>query len=124
MKLNITRDWLMAKLAEMDAAGVDEFADAGVPEPVMVCKLQLHEITPKQHNACIDKDNKPTLPISIVKFGAVWEGSSEKQAMSENAIFGHWTPTAFFNASIANEAVIDKLVPGKKYYVTFTEAPD
>jgi hypothetical protein len=90
----------------------------------MVCKLQLHEITPKKTNACYDKDNKPTLPFSIVKFGAVWEGSAENQAMSENAVFGHWTPSASFNATIANEAVIDKLVPGRKYYVTFTEAPD
>jgi hypothetical protein len=92
--------------------------------PVMVCKLQLHSVTPKQPNAGADKDNKFTLPISIVNFGAVWEGSAEKQSMSENAIFGHWTPCAEFRASIANEAVIDKLVPGKKYYVTFCEAPD
>lgn len=59
-----------------------------------------------------------------VEFGAVWEGSPEKQAESENAIFGQQTPQARFDATIRNQAVIDKLQPGKKYYVTFTEAPN
>lgn len=88
---------------------------------VMVCKLQLHQIGP--HGNGFDKDNKP-LESAYVRFGAVWEGSSEKQAMSENAVFGHWTPCAEFTATIMNQAVIDKLKLGKKYYVTFSEAPD
>jgi hypothetical protein len=88
---------------------------------VMVCKLQLHEIGPRGHG--FDKDNNQ-LPCAQVRFGAVWEGSSEKQAMSENAIFGHWTPCASFTATIMNPAVLERLVAGKKYYVTFTEAPD
>jgi hypothetical protein len=87
----------------------------------MVCKLQLHHIGPRGNG--FDKDNQP-LPCAQVRFGAVWEGSSDKQAMSENAIFGHWTPCADFNATIMNPAVLDSLVVGKKYYVTFTEAPD
>jgi hypothetical protein len=44
MKLKITREWLMAQLAKLDAAGVDEIADAGMPGQIMVCKLQLHAI--------------------------------------------------------------------------------
>jgi hypothetical protein len=88
---------------------------------VMVCKLQLNFIGPRGHG--FDKDNNQ-LPCNQVRFGAVWEGSSENQAMSENAIFGHWTPCASFEATIMNQAVIDKLAVGKKYYVTFTEAAD
>ena len=88
---------------------------------VMVCKLQLHSIGPRGHG--FDKDNNQ-LPCAQVRFGAVWEGTSEKQAMSENAIFGHWTPCASFDATIMNPTVLDRLVPGKKYYVSFTEAPD
>lgn len=92
-------------------------------DPVMICKLQLHHVGPKGGVSAQDKDMKP-LNGTQVSFGAVWEGSAEKQAMSENAVFGHWTPCAGFTATIMNQAVIDKLVPGKKYYVTFTEAPD
>lgn len=123
MKMNITREWLLAKLAELDAAGVEECADAGVPHQAMVCKLQLHvcEVAPSKSS---DKDNQLTLPVARVRFGGVWEGSSENQAASENAIFGHWTPHAEFNATIMNQHVIDQLKPGQKYYVSFTEAPD
>lgn len=124
MKMHITREWLMSKLAQLDAAGVDEIADAGVPGSVMVCKLQLHEVGPKFPNSGCDKDNKFSLTATNVHFGAVWEGSAEKQAVSENAVFGHWTPYGEFRATIMNDAVIDQLKRGKKYYVSFTEAPD
>jgi hypothetical protein len=93
-------------------------------QPVMVCKLQLHSVDTNPASRGADKDNGYTLPVAKVRFGAVWEGSAEKQAMSENAVFGHWTPSAEFVASIMNQTVIDQLKPGKKYYVTFTEAPD
>jgi hypothetical protein len=84
---------------------------------VMICKLTLNELA--EHRFA-----SQTEPMAKVSFGAVWEGSTEKQASSENAIFGHQTPSARFDATIRNQAVIDQLVPGKKYYVTFTEAPD
>jgi hypothetical protein len=35
-----------------------------------------------------------------VAIGAVWEGSSEAQAASENAIFGSMTPMAELNATV------------------------
>ena len=92
-------------------------------QPVMICKLQLHHVGPKDAVSAQDKDMKP-MNGTQVRFGAVWEGSAENQAKSENAVFGHWTPCAAFDATIMNQAVIDKLVPGKKYYVTFVEAPD
>lgn len=88
---------------------------------VMVCKLVLHGLDVGGNG--YDKDNNQ-LPLARVRMGAVWEGSAENQAMSENAVFGHWTPCAEFAASIMNQAVIDQLKLGKKYYVTFTEAPD
>jgi hypothetical protein len=59
-----------------------------------------------------------------VSFGAVWEGSTEKQQASENAVFGKWTPSGSISLSLANPAAADFFKPGKKYYVTFTEAPD
>jgi uncharacterized protein YodC (DUF2158 family) len=88
---------------------------------VMVCKLQLHALNVGGNG--YDKENKP-LPAAQIRMGGVWEGSSEKQAMSENAVFGHWTPCAEFSATIMNQHVIERLKQGKKYYVTFTEAPD
>jgi hypothetical protein len=87
---------------------------------VMVCKLQLHSTTPATGSA---SDNSP-LSGARLRFGGVWEGSTEKQAASENAIFGHWTPNAEFAATVLNQHVVDQLVVGKKYYLTFTEAPD
>jgi hypothetical protein len=120
MKLNITRKWLLAQLAEMDAAGVDEFADAGVPGAVMVCKLQLHSANPMKGFSATNQE----LPGQTVHFGAVWEGSTEKQQASENAIFGHWTPYAEFKGSILNPHVNEQLKVGAKYYVTFVQAPD
>lgn len=87
---------------------------------IMVCKLTLHDITTTRYAG--QDSTKP--PAGKVRFGAVWEGSQEKQAMSENAIFGAMTPQAEFNATIHNNSVLESLRPGKKYYLTFTEAPD
>jgi hypothetical protein len=89
-------------------------------EAIMVCKLQLHDITTTRYAG----QDPAKFAAAKVRFGAVWEGSAEKQRASENAIFGEMTPQAEFNATIQNGAVVAKLVPGKKYYVTFTEAPD
>jgi len=88
---------------------------------VMVCKLQLHALTPS--GTLFASDNSP-LPAAKMRFGAVWEGSTDKQRMSENAMFGHWTPNAEFTATVVNESVVNNMEVGKKYYVTFTEAPD
>ena len=87
---------------------------------IMVCKLMLHDISTTLYAG--QDTTKP--PASKVRFGAVWEGSPEKQAASENAVFGSMTPQAEFSATIHNPAVLENLKPGKKYYVTFTEAPD
>jgi hypothetical protein len=87
---------------------------------VMRCKLQLHEVTTTRYAGQDPAKHR----MAKVRFGAVWEGNAEKQAASENAIFGEMTPQAEFVATIQNGAVVDALVPGKKYYVTFTEAPD
>jgi hypothetical protein len=45
-------------------------------------------------------------------------------AASENAIFGKATPWGETVMGIANPAAVRFFKPGKKYYVTFTEAPD
>jgi hypothetical protein len=87
----------------------------------MVCKLQLHSIHPAGTLCASDNSQ---IPASRLRFGAVWEGSTDAQRTSENAIFGHWTPCAEFTATVKNAGVIERLKEGKKYYVTFTEAPD
>lgn len=81
-------------------------------DKVMRCKLQ-----------CWDKQPSVGAPGGQVKMGAVWHGSTEKQAQSENAVFGEATPMAGFTATIRNQAVFDKLHVGSQYYVDFTEAP-
>lgn len=90
-------------------------------DSIMVCKLQLHSI---QSGCSLSASDNSSIQASRLRFGGVWEGSTEKQQMSENAIFGHWTPNAEFTATVKNVGVIEKLKEGKKYYVTFTEAPD
>jgi hypothetical protein len=62
-------------------------------------------------------------PAAKVRMGAVWEGSTEKQQASENAVFGAMTPMAEFNATIYNEAVLEQLEQGRTFYVDFTLAP-
>lgn len=121
MKINITREWLAAQLAKLDAAGIDEIPDVGLPSQIMVCKLQLHSVEGGA-SQFVNKDE--TLTGARVRFGGVWEGTTENQRASENAVFGYYTPCAEFNATILNQHVVDKLKQGKKYYVTFTEAPD
>ncbi|WP_347558557.1 hypothetical protein [Robbsia sp. KACC 23696] len=62
--------------------------------------------------------------LAQIRLGAVWEGSTEAQRASENAIFGHWTPNGSVDLTIRNPDAAAFFEPGKKYYVTFTEAPD
>lgn len=80
--------------------------------PVMRCKLICHSVFPKPETG--DQN------MHAVYFGAVWEGSTEKQQVSENAIFGKMTPAASFTANICNPEVIAKLKQGAHYYVDFT----
>jgi len=62
--------------------------------------------------------------LALIRLGGVWEGSKEAQLASENSIFGHWTPSASCEMSIRNPEASAFFKAGKKYYVTFTEAPD
>lgn len=80
----------------------------------MRCKLQVIEI---------DKSYFPQPEDEAsckVKMGAVWEGSTENQQASENAVFGKWTPQAAFEAVIKNPNVVAKLEKGQVYYLDFT----
>lgn len=87
---------------------------------VMICKLVLHSVEDSTVFNGRDKDGSKVLnKSSRVRFGAVWEGSQEAQAKSENAIFGDMTPMAEFNATIRNPEVIARLEPGCEYYVEF-----
>jgi hypothetical protein len=59
-----------------------------------------------------------------VALGAVYEPDDGKRALPENAVFGKATPWGEIKMGIANPAAKAFFKPGKKYYVTFTEAPD
>lgn len=77
------------------------------------------------HNNTATPQSDPEQPhLAQIRLGAVWEGSTELQRASENAIFGYWTPNGEVNLTIRNEAASAFFKPGKKYYVDFTEAPD
>lgn len=59
-----------------------------------------------------------------VRLGAVYEPDEGKRQLPENAVFGKATPWGEIQMGIANPAAKEFFKPGKKYYVTFTEAPD
>jgi hypothetical protein len=59
-----------------------------------------------------------------IRLSAVYEGSAEKQAESENAIFGKATPAGQMTMAIAPADVAAFFEPGGKYYLDFTRAPD
>lgn len=81
----------------------------------VVCKMQCH-VVPGE-----DLINDT---IQTVALGAVYEPDEGQRALPENAIYGKWTPWGEFKAGIANPDAKRFFKPGKKYYVTFTEAPD
>lgn len=83
---------------------------------VMTCKLRVNEVirdySQKAEGGFFAK----------IRMGAVWEGTTEAQQQSENAVFGKWTPMASFDACIGNPNVTEKLEVGQEYIVTFTLA--
>lgn len=86
---------------------------------VMRCKLVYRGSSPAYGHTEED-------PSMNVNFAALWEGSTEAQQASENAIFGKMTPSASFGGVIRNPVVLDALKgkEGKKFIVTFTEVDE
>lgn len=84
----------------------------------VVCKMHCHS------NEAHPQSDPEQPHLAQIQLGAVWEGSTEAQRASENAIFGHWTPCASTSLTIRNPEASEFFKPGKRYYVTFTEAPD
>ena len=100
---------------------------------VMRCKFLLNSVekTTISHKQVPHPDGgQPRwVPDKIgvkVKFGAVYEGSKERQEQSENAIFGQATPHGEFVATIHNEAVARELekLYGREFYIDFTLVPE
>lgn len=79
----------------------------------VVCKMQCREVP-----------ETATDSVQRVEFGAVWEPDEGKRALPENAVFGNATPWGEIRLGIANPEAKAFFERGKKYYVTFTEAPD
>ena len=59
-----------------------------------------------------------------LRFGACYAGYEKDKEAGENAVFGKYTPFAECNMSVCNPAANEFFKEGKKYYVTFTEAPE
>lgn len=58
-----------------------------------------------------------------VKFNAVAKnGAYPADGSDEDNTYAHYSPSASCEIMIANPALRGKLVPGKKFYVDFTEA--
>jgi len=81
----------------------------------VVAKMQCHTNQPLPNNA---------EGFHSIRLGAVYAGYEKDKANGENAVFGKWTPFAECNMSITNPDANAFFKEGKKYYVTFTEAPD
>lgn len=81
----------------------------------VVAKMQCHHNQPQ--------DNSVEGSHSL-RLGAVYAGYEKDKENGENAVFGKWTPMAECQMSICNPAANEFFKEGKKYYVTFTEAPD
>jgi hypothetical protein len=81
----------------------------------VVAKMQCH------YNR--EQDNSDQRFHSI-RLGAVYAGYEKDKENGENAVFGKWTPFAECNMAVANPSANEFFKEGKKYYVTFTEAPD
>lgn len=79
----------------------------------VVCKMQCHAVP-----------EVITEEPQGVRLGAVWEPDEGQRALPENAVFGKYTPWGDIQLGIANPAAKEFFKAGKKYYVTFTEAPD
>lgn len=84
----------------------------------VLCKMQCHG------NTVTPQSDSEQPHLAQIRLGAVWEGSTEVQRASENAIFGFWTPSGSVDLTIRNPAASEFFKTGKKYYLTFTEAPD
>jgi hypothetical protein len=80
----------------------------------VLCKVKCHVAQEglSQH----DDKGECSLTVSM---SALWEGSTEKQRLSENAIFGKSMPHMDIIMTIKDPVAARQFVQGKKYYVTF-----
>lgn len=81
----------------------------------VVAKMQCHSNQPQVNSA---------EGFHSLRLGACYAGYEKDKENGENAVFGHYTPFAECNMSICNSAANEFFKEGKKYYVTFSEAPD
>ena len=82
----------------------------------VVCKMKCH-MAPFGDNLTDDS-------VQTVELGAVYEPDAGQRLLPENAVFGKFTPWGSFKAGIGNPEAKKFFQPGKKYYVTFSEAPE
>lgn len=81
----------------------------------VVAKMQCHQNSPQQGGS---------EGYRTIRLRAVYAGYEKDKENGENAVFGKYTPFAECSMSVCNPAANEFFVAGKRYYVTFTEAPD
>ena len=81
----------------------------------VVCKMKCH---------AAPVEGEITSATQTIRLGAVYEPDEGKRVKPENAIFGNATPWGELQMGVANPDAKKLFVPGKSYYLTFTEAPD
>lgn len=115
MNFTMTREWLERKLKEMDEAGVDEFANVGLP----FSEAQLNgAVIAKMRCNGVAMTGSPKWPSVNVQLGAVYSNDPE----SENRAFSNATPSASVNINIdPGRPAAHAFELGSDYYVYFVK---
>jgi hypothetical protein len=109
MKLNIDKEWFEDKLKTCPDDGVC----AGVPLRQVVAKMQCHATETSRWG------EGDSAQAHKVRLGAIYGKDGE------NKDFADATPSGECWMQISNgRPAAEFFRPGKRYYVTFTEAPD
>lgn len=116
MNFKITKEWLQKKLAEMEAAGVEEITEVGVfgvtdPYPGFAARVRA-----KMRCNSVTKSGSKEHPSMNVQLGAVYSCDPD----SENRSFASATPSGSVSLNIdAGRPAAHAFELGSEYYVDF-----
>lgn len=118
MQFTMTREWLQNKLAEMDAAGVDETACiVGLDVPATPGALSGPVVRAKMKCNTVQTTGSERHPNRNIQLGAVYSNDPE----SENRSFASATPSASVMLNIdPGRPAAHAFELGAEYYVDFT----
>lgn len=115
MNFTITREWLQRKLKELDEAGIEEFADVGLP----FSQAQLSgAVVAKMRCNAVQLTGGKRFPGMNIQLGAVYSNDPQ----SENRAFANATPSASVNMNIdPGRPAAHAFDLGSDYYVYFVK---